>query len=140
MCLSISITGDLLYGIQSEHTATETGFLNNVYVLSHFETRHKYSHLSRCPGESTLCCAKTLHHVQFFVTLWTVARPLYPWDSPSKNTGMGLPCPPPGDLPNPGYLRLMSPALVGGFFTSNAPGKPFLSDIIHLFLTHHITT
>ena len=28
----------------------------------------------------------------------------------------GLPCPPPGDLPNPG-IELMSPALVGGFFT-----------------------
>ena len=31
----------------------------------------------------------------------------------------GLPCPPPGDLPNPGIelLSLMSPALTGGFFT-----------------------
>ena len=28
-------------------------------------------------------------------------RLLCPWDSPGKNTG-GLPCPPPGDLPNPG--------------------------------------
>ena len=25
-----------------------------------------------------------------------------PWDSPGKNTGMGLPCRPPGDLPDPG--------------------------------------
>ena len=33
----------------------------------------------------------------------------------------GLPCPPPGDLPNPGtdLASLMSPALPGGFFTSN---------------------
>ena len=31
----------------------------------------------------------------------------------------GLPCPPPGDLPNPGIelTSLMSPALAGGFFT-----------------------
>ena len=58
---------------ESKHTATESGFLNNVYVLSCFETRHKYSHLSRCPGESTLCCAKSLHHIQFFETLWTIA-------------------------------------------------------------------
>ena len=28
----------------------------------------------------------------------------------------GLPCPPPGDLPNPG-IELGSPALAGGFFT-----------------------
>ena len=34
----------------------------------------------------------------------------------------GLPCPPPGDLPDPGIepASLMSPALAGGFFTTNA--------------------
>ena len=32
----------------------------------------------------------------------------------------GLLCPPPGDLPDPGIeLRLMSPALAGGFFTAS---------------------
>ena len=32
----------------------------------------------------------------------------------------GLPCPPPGDLPNRGIkpVSLMSPALAGGFFTT----------------------
>ena len=30
----------------------------------------------------------------------------------------GLPCPPPGDLPNPG-IELVSPALAGGFFTTS---------------------
>ena len=41
----------------------------------------------------------------------------------------GLPCPPPGDLPNPGIKRasLASPALVGGFFTTGSPGKPSYS-------------
>ena len=34
----------------------------------------------------------------------------------------GLPCPPPGDLPNLGIepVSLMSPALAGRFFTSRA--------------------
>ena len=34
----------------------------------------------------------------------------------------GLPCPPPGDLPNPGTKSqsLMSPALAGEFFTTSA--------------------
>ena len=34
----------------------------------------------------------------------------------------GLPCPPPGDLPDPGIkpMSLMSPALVGRFFTTGA--------------------
>ena len=39
-------------------------------------------------------------------------RRLCPWDSPDKNTGVGgLPCSPPGDLPDPGsnphFLRLL---------------------------------
>ena len=38
----------------------------------------------------------------------------------------GLLCPPPGDLPDPGIKPtfLMSPALAGGFFTTETPGKP----------------
>ena len=34
----------------------------------------------------------------------------------------GLPCPPPGDLPDPGIkpTSLVSPALAGGFFTTSA--------------------
>ena len=44
-------------------------------------------------------------------------------DSPGKSTGVGLPCPPPGDLPNPG-IEAKSSALAGGFFTTEPPGKP----------------
>ena len=38
----------------------------------------------------------------------------------------GLPCSPPGDLPDTGIkpASLMSPALTGGFFTTETPGKP----------------
>ena len=41
----------------------------------------------------------------------------------------GLPCPPPGDLPNPGIepASLMSPELAGGFFTSSATWEAILS-------------
>ena len=35
----------------------------------------------------------------------------------------GLPFPSPGDLPNP-RIKPMSPALAGGFFTTEPPGKP----------------
>ena len=35
----------------------------------------------------------------------------------------GLPFPPPGDLPDPG-IKAVSPALAGGFFTTELPGKP----------------
>ena len=35
-----------------------------------------------------------------------------------------LPCPPPGDLPNPGFKPVSpaTPALAGGFFTTEPPG------------------
>ena len=35
----------------------------------------------------------------------------------------GLPFPSPGDLPDPG-IKLTSPALAGGFFIVEPPGKP----------------
>ena len=34
-----------------------------------------------------------------------------------------MPFPSPGDLPDPG-MELASPALAGGFFTTEPPGKP----------------
>ena len=45
----------------------------------------------------------------------------------------GLPFPPPGDLPDPGIepVSPMLPALAGGFFTTEPPGKPFSAGYIH---------
>ena len=40
----------------------------------------------------------------------------------------GLPFPTPGNLPNPG-IEPVSPALAGGFFTTEPPGKPRLSNL-----------
>ena len=61
--------------------------------------------------------------VRLFATLWTVAcqAPLSMGFSRQKYRS-GLPCPPPGDLPNPGVEpeSLTSPALAGGFFTTSA--------------------
>ena len=37
----------------------------------------------------------------------------------------GLPLPSPGDLPDPN-IEPVSPALAGGFFTIEPPGKPFI--------------
>ena len=87
-------------------------------------------HSARSPGLQRRSCApprtpvNVLCHfscVRLFVTLWTVARQA-PWDSPGKNDWSWLPCPPPGDLPDPGIepTSLRSPALAGGFFTTSA--------------------
>ena len=62
-------------------------------------------------------------HVLLFATLWTVAHqaPLSIGFS-RQEYWRGLPCRPPGDLPNPGIepTSLISPELAGGFFTSSA--------------------
>ena len=62
------------------------------------------------------------------------ARLLCPWDFPGKDAGSGLPFPSPGDLPNPG-IEPASPALAGGFFTTEPPGKPRLKSLLWVFFT-----
>ena len=56
-----------------------------------------------------------------FATLWAVARhiPLF-MGFFRQEYWSGLPCPLPGDLPDPGIelVSLMSPALAGKFFTT----------------------
>ena len=42
---------------------------------------------------------------------------------PRQEYWSGLPFPSPGDLPDPG-IEPTSPALAGGFFTTEPPGKP----------------
>ena len=53
--------------------------------------------------------------------LWTVAhQTLCPWGFSKQEYWVGLPCPPPGDLPDSRTEpnSLMSPALAGEFFTT----------------------
>ena len=62
--------------------------------------------------------------VQLVSTLWTRGRksPLSMGFS-RQEYWSGLPCPPPGDLPDPGIkpaVLYVSPALAGVFFTTNA--------------------
>ena len=69
------------------------------------------------------CMLSSFSHVQLFGTLWTVAHqaPLSLGFSRQESWSR-LPCPPPGDLSNPG-IELVSPmssALAGGFFTTRA--------------------
>ena len=68
-----------------------------------------------------LTCYYVNHRL--FPTLWTVVHqaPLskgFSW----QEYWSGLPCPPPGDLPDPGIkpASLRSPAPAGGFFSAGA--------------------
>ena len=66
--------------------------------------------------------------VQLFRTLWTVAHqaPLSMGFS-SQEYWSGLPCPPPGDLPDPGIepVSPTSPALQVGSLPLALPAKPY---------------
>ena len=66
---------------------------------------------------------KSLRHVRFFVTPWTVTcqAPLSMGFS-KQEYWSGLPFPPPGDLPNPG-IEPGSPALQADALPSEPPGK-----------------
>ena len=72
------------------------------------------------------CVLSHFSSVQLCATLWTKAHqtPLFMGFS-RQEYWSGLPCPPPGDLPDPRteLTSLMSPALAGGFFTTSATGN-----------------
>ena len=65
-------------------------------------------------------------------TQWTVAHqaPLSMGFS-RQEYWSGLPCPPPGDLPDPGIepSSLMPPALTGGFFTTSTTWEDRMMEI-----------
>ena len=85
-------------------------------------TKHKEINC-KLGGRVTEMCSvlSRIGHVQFFVTLWTIAcqAPLY------GILQAGILCGflylPPEDLPDPGIepTSLMPPALAGGFFTNS---------------------
>ena len=60
------------------------------------------------------------------MTSWTVShQALLCMGFSRQEHWSGLPCPPPGDLPNPG-VEFESPALAGSFFSAEPQGEPFL--------------
>ena len=108
--------------------------LNCVFTLkekSSFETNWKISG-NTIPVGILVYSVWVLSHfsrVWLSVTLWTVAhQPPLSMGFSRQEYCSGLPCPPPGNLPNPGIkpLSLMSPVLAGGFFTISTPWETHL--------------
>ena len=96
--------------------------------------------LSQYPPLCVHCVLSRFIHVRVFATLWTVARqaPL-PMGLSRWKYCRGLPCPSPGDLPDPGIKRTSpsSPALAGRFSTNSATWEvqlPLYFTIIHFIL------
>ena len=81
-------------------------------------------------------CAKLLSCVQLFATVGAIAcqAPLSMGFS-RQEYWSGLPCPPPGDLSDPGIepMSLASPALAGRFFATVPPGKPQCMGVFTIF-------
>ena len=80
------------------------------------------------PNEGCVCVCVLCHFGRVrLVTAWTVAclAPLSMGFS-SQEYWSGLPCPPPGDLPNPRIqpMSLKSPALAGGSLSPSHEGSP----------------
>ena len=84
-----------------------------------------------------VCMLSRFSHVRLFATSWTVAlqAPLSVGFSRQEHWS-GLPCPPPGDLPDPGAeaMYLMSLALAGGFFTTSGTWEALNACLLCLFL------
>ena len=80
-------------------------------------------------GSLGCVCAVLSHfsHVQLFATLWTIARQVpLSMGLPRPEYRSGSPCPPPGDLSDPGIEpeSQMSPALQVDSLPLSPPGKP----------------
>ena len=79
------------------------------------------------------CVLSCFNRVCLFATPCIVARqgPLSMAFS-KQESWSGLPCPPPGDLPNPGIepTSLMSPALASMFFTTSATWEALLLTLL----------
>ena len=76
------------------------------------------------------CC------VQFFATPWTVVQqtPLF-MEFSRQEYWRGLPFPPPGGLPD-SRIEPRAPALAGGFFTTESPGKPPIAWYLNIYLVN----
>ena len=87
-------------------------------------SRNAHAEVQGGPCGSHLTCTLSLSCAQLFAAPQTGARhaPLS-MGFPRQESWSRLPFPPPGAPPDPG-IESPSPALAGGFFTTEPPGKP----------------
>ena len=88
-------------------------------------------------NDTCACVLSRFRRVQLFATLWTVAcqAPLSRFSR--QEYWSRLPCPPPGDLPDPGIKPVSLKALVltGKFFTSSTTWEAWRYDTILNYLS-----
>ena len=100
-----------------------SSFIQSITKQVTTQTSFKRWKVKQWPTHSMDAMPSCFSHVQHFAILWTVAHqaPLSMGFS-RQEYWSGLPCPSPGDLPDPGIepRSLMSPALASRFFTTSA--------------------
>ena len=98
------------------NTSEMTPGFNEEATFEKKKPDHSYE-MSMCACSIAQSCLTLLQPHGLYPT-----RLFCPW-FPRQEYWSGLSFPSPGDLPNPG-IEPMSPALAGGFFTTELPGKP----------------
>ena len=101
-----------------------TNKINNLNGMGKFLKRYKLPKVDqREKRMAAVCaCARSLQSCLTLCNPTDGSLPSScPWDSPGQEYWSGLPCPPPGNLPNPEIkpASLTSPTLAGGFFTTS---------------------
>ena len=98
---------------QSKCLSTEE-WIKKVLCLQVYTHTHTHTHMS---------CAQSINHVQLFAIPWTIAhQAVLSMGFSRQEYYSGLPCPPPGDLPNPGIKPASLKSL--GSLPLAPPGKP----------------
>ena len=107
-----------------------------IYILSHQPQKFLRG---PCSLALLVLCHVSLSVVSVSATPWTLpARLLCPGSFPDKNTGVGLPFPPLGGLPDP-ESEPVSPALAGGFCTALCHlGSVTLLIVVGVFIYHMV--
>ena len=96
--------------------------LTSLFILVQVE--YRISSLKKRGSLEVMCGTQGLSNVQLFVTSSTVAARLHcPLGFSRQEYWSGLPCPPPGDLPNPGF-KPRSLALQADSLLSEPQGSP----------------
>ena len=110
-----------------EYIFTLEKVISKHYILTSFKWLEKILLIAMDPiKKHTFTILSSFGSVWLFATLWAVAHQASlsmgfsrqePWS--------GLPCPPPGDLPDPRTEpeSPVSPYIATGFFTTEVPGK-----------------
>ena len=106
-----------------------------VYIYKHLDTQSCLT--EQFSMHTCMCvCIYIYTHTLSYSVMSESARLLCPWGFSRQEYWSGLPCPPPGDLPNPG-INPRSPTLQVDSLLSKPPVKPTYM-YIHIYIYMYV--